>query len=33
LTTHIARYRNKNNMQTFTHKYLITCILPVKRFG
>jgi hypothetical protein len=29
----MARYRNKNNMQTFTHKYLITCILPVKRFG
>jgi hypothetical protein len=29
----IARYPNKNNIQTFTHKYLTICILPVKRFG
>jgi integrase len=33
LTFHIARYPNKNNIQTFTHKYLTICILPVKRFG
>jgi site-specific recombinase XerD len=33
LTYHLARYPNKNNIQTFTHKYLTICILPVKRFG